>query len=91
MFIDYLEWDEEVLEKILVKYSVTPEEIEEVIWERGFHARRVGEIRYMVLGKTVAGRHLVIILDRLRKGDFKPVTARDMTDNEKKTFRRSSK
>ncbi len=44
MFIDYLEWDEEVLEKILVKHSVTPGEIEEVIWERGFHARRVGKI-----------------------------------------------
>ncbi len=45
----------------------------------------------MVLGKTVAGRRLIIILDKLKGGDFKPVTARDMSDKEKKTFRSSSK
>lgn len=86
MFIEYLEWHEDVVDKILVKHHVTPGEVEEVIWEGGFQARRVGKKRYMVLGKTMVGRHLVIILDRLTGGDFKPITARDMTSKEKKSF-----
>ncbi|MCH6567485.1 MAG: BrnT family toxin [Nitrospinae bacterium] len=89
MFIDYLEWDEAVVGKIIAEHQVDPEEVEEVIWDSDFLTRRVGKNRFMILGKTLSGRHLVIILDRLRKGDFKPVTAREMTSKEKKSFRRA--
>lgn len=88
MFIECLEWDEEVVDKIIVKHQVTPEEVEEVIWESDFRARRIGKNRFMVLGKALSGRYLIVIMDRLNRGDFKPVTARDMTEKEKKSFRK---
>lgn len=89
MFIEYLDWDEDVVEKIIVKHQVTPEEVEEVVWESDFRSRRLGKKRFMILGKASSGRHLIVILDRLKRGDFKPVTAREMTEKENRSFRKA--
>jgi hypothetical protein len=43
---------------------------------------------YYVLGKTDAGRYLFCVVIQFPDGKGYPVTARDMTANEKRRFRK---
>lgn len=91
MRIDYLYWKDELLEKILYKHGVAPEEVEEIVYEPKSEARKHGSHRYLVFGQTQVGRHLFIVLDEEEKGVFTPVTARDMTESEKHAYKKRQK
>lgn len=51
-------------------------------------ARRSGEIRHALLGRTEAGRLLYVVYT-LRSGSVRVVTARDATRSERRTYRRN--
>ena len=92
MCIDELVWDEWDVEHISA-HGVEPEEVEEVCEAKQHIARRAastpyGLTRYRIYGRTYDGRYLFIVLDRLRGHSFYPVTARDVTEREKKEYRR---
>lgn len=74
-----LHWTQRVIDKIYKKHSVTPEEVQEVIYEgKPFFRRGSGSgkyRRYYVLGRTQAGRYLLIVLKRVRGSVFSAVTA----------------
>lgn len=88
MHIGYLYWKNHLLEKILEKHGVIPEEIEEVIEDDKCEVRKSGKHRYLIFGQSYSGRYLLVVLDEESKGVFVPLTARDMTESEKRTFKR---
>lgn len=83
-----LEWDEHNEEHI-ARHGVSPEEVEEVCFARPMLVRsRQGS--HVALGQTHAGRHLVVVLRFKAHGLARCITARNMTDKEKRYYRRRS-
>ncbi len=89
--IDAIEAHDWVVEKIQRKHAVTAEEVEEACVGAGIHARRVREGRYLVLGRTDAGRYLASFLARDRASVFRLISARDMTARERSEYERRTK
>lgn len=85
-----LRWDEKRLEHI-AEHGVTIYEVLEVLEGGGFFSPRwQGDKRY-VFGQSDAGRYLFIVVGRRRSGELWLVTARDMTDRERRLYRRSKR
>ncbi len=90
MKIRRLAWDERSIEHI-ARHSVEPTEVEEAIFGKRFVLRARGKNRYAVYGRTRQGRYLLVILEHLGKGEFFVVTARDMSESERKLYRKKVK
>ena len=93
MRLEHLEWDEWNVEHI-AGHRVEPEEVESACHaERQLvrHAgiTRYGLVRYHVYSQTEDGRYLFIVLDQEAPGVFYTVTAREMTESEKRTFKKT--
>ena len=89
----YLYWKNHIVDKIIERHGVSPEEVEEVIFEDEPETVRHGQERFLIRGQTAAGRYLFIVLEQEGKGIYVPITARDMSEREKQAFkkRRSKK
>lgn len=73
--------------KHISRHNITPEEVEEVCFDDApLVERGKGTEIYYVLGKTLAGRYLFIVCRNLGKGRMKIITARNMTDAERKRY-----
>jgi hypothetical protein len=71
---------------------VSAEEVEELL--HGVTVQLVApRARLLVPGRTVAGRYLVVVLEAVTKtGDLcMVVTARDMTESERRLYRRRTR
>lgn len=90
MYIDRLDWDDYRVEHI-ARHDVEPHEVSEVCNDSSHLARRQGRNRYLVYGQTLDGRYLFVVLERIQTSVYKPITARNMTDREKRNFRRLQK
>ena len=93
MKITGLIWLEDIVQKLLQKHRVQPEEVEEVLANlpRFFFVEkghRQGENVYVALGQTDAGRYLVVFFVRTKDGRALILSARDMTDTERKGYGR---
>lgn len=91
MYIEYLYWKNHIVDKIIAKHGVTPEEVEEVIFEGDPEVRKAGKKRYILYGQSCAGRYLLIVLEKEHTCIFTPITARDMTRSEKGVFKKLKK
>jgi len=93
MRIDAFVWPEERIEHIS-RHGVTPEEVEEVCFEKPLVQRAKSEGEnpvYYILGQTDAGRYLFCVVIRFPDGKGYPVTAREMTAKEKRRYRKWKK
>jgi uncharacterized DUF497 family protein len=75
----------------IARHGVTPDEVEEVCFGRPLVRRAKAHGQnpvYYVQGQTHAGRYLFCVVIRFPDGVAYPVTARPMTENEKRRFRR---
>lgn len=82
-------WPEDRVDHI-ARHGVTPEEVEETCFGQPLvqRAKSQGENPvYYVLGQTEAGRYLFCVVIRFPDGRGYPVTARPMTDKEKRRYR----
>ena len=89
MKIHNLLWPDERIEHI-ARHAVTPEEVEEVCFGHSLVLRTKSEGPnpvYYVLGQTDAGRYLFCVVIAFPDGNGYPITARSMTDKEKRRFR----
>jgi len=88
MKIENITWDEDTVDHIS-RHAVSPEEVEEVLFNDSDSPRimRGKENRYLAYGKTNAGRFLLVVLT-IANRKTRIITARDMTDREKKFYRR---
>ena len=73
----------------IAAHGVTLEEVREAILERPYWAAPGREGTTLAYGRTYAGRYLLVVVIAEGEEAF-VVTARDMTDAEKKTFRRKA-
>jgi uncharacterized DUF497 family protein len=86
-------WIQEFEEKIIRKHGVMPEEAEQVFFnqpafrfmERGY---RPGEDVYAAFGQTDAGRYLSVFFIRKQTGEALIVSARPMTERERRSYGR---
>jgi uncharacterized DUF497 family protein len=93
MKIHALVWPDDRIEHIAC-HGVTPEEVEQACFGRALvqRAKSQGENPvYYVLGRTDAGRYLFCVVIRFPDGNGYPITAREMTDREKRRYRQWSK
>ncbi|MCP3959787.1 MAG: BrnT family toxin [bacterium] len=84
-------WREQFLDKIARKHRLDPGEVEEVLHGRPLvrrqeRGRRKGQDLYAVYGRTDAGRHIVVFLIRKAPGVAMPISARDMTPKERRSY-----
>jgi uncharacterized DUF497 family protein len=83
-------WSEDRINHI-ARHNVKPEEVEEVCfgqaWIRRTKATGKNPV-YYVLGQTISGRHLFCVVIEFASGKGYPVTARPMTEREKRRFDR---
>jgi uncharacterized DUF497 family protein len=83
-------WTKERIEHI-ARHRVQPEEVEEVCfgeaWVRRTKALGKNPV-YYVLGQTISGRYLFCVIIEFPNGKGFPVTARPMTEKEKRRFNR---
>ena len=86
-------WPEDRIDHI-ARHGVSPNEVEEVCFGRPFVQRARSEGAnpvYYVLGRTGPGRYLFCVVIQFPDGKGYPVTARPMTDNEVRRYRRWKK
>jgi len=88
--IESLQIDDHVLDKIESKHGITFEEVEEACLSEKRHVRRSREGLYKLFSQTGAGRYILVVLVNLGRGDWKIVTAREMTDNERRLYSKAT-
>lgn len=87
MWIKRLNWDKRNIFHI-ARHGITVKDVEEVC--SGRHIARKVKDRHFIYGETEAGRHIFIVLEKT--GDnFRPITARDMSESEKKIYKKKMK
>lgn len=80
-----IEWDEDSVDHI-ARHGVEPEEVEELLASRHLW-NRAKKGTYLALGRSASGRYLMAVLARRPSKSYYVVTARDMSDTERKRFR----
>ena len=88
MKIEKISWDQETVDHIS-NHLVSPEEVEEVLFNDVDTPlmMRGKESKYLAYGKTHGGR-LLFIVWALKYRKTKIITAREMTEKEKRFYRR---
>jgi uncharacterized DUF497 family protein len=84
--ITSLAWDDENVEHI-ARHRVSPAEVEQLCFAAEkvvLRAERAG--RYVILGRTEAGRYLTVVVTTPRQGRVRVITARDMSDRERRRY-----
>jgi uncharacterized protein len=88
-------WKDRFVDKIEIKHRVSTEEVEEVLFAKS-HFRRArkghvkGEDLYTAYGQTISGRFLVVLFIRKERAAALPISARDMTDSERRYYERQA-
>jgi len=85
MKITGLEWDDINLEHIIGKHRITSTEIED-IWFGVHYAFTAKYKRKAIYGQASSGRYLLVIVERLYKNIYRPITARNMTLSERRKY-----
>ncbi len=86
MLITDLQWDEDNIQHIAL-HDVGPDEVEGICF--GLHiSTREGSQRYVLSGQTGSGRYVNVVIERVGKGIFRPITAFEMSENYKRSYRR---
>lgn len=89
MKIEVFLWPEDRIEHI-AGHGITPDEVEEVCFGRSYVQRAKSEGDnpvYYVRGQTEAGRYLLCVVINFPGRRGYPVTARPMTEKEKRAFK----
>lgn len=80
-------WNDKNIEHI-ARHHITPGEVEEVVYSQERHTRKgMGQGIYYIFGQAGSGRYLFIVLLDIGRHIGRVITARDMTEREKKWHR----
>lgn len=91
MKIRRLIWLDEIIEKLLRKHNVRQHEVREILANQPYFrfvekGHRLGENVYAAMGQTKGGRHLIIFFVHKKDKSALILSARDMTDAERKRY-----
>lgn len=79
------DWDDWNVEHI-ARHGLEPYEAEAACRSDGAVVRRSREGRYVVYGRTGAGRYVLVVLRPTGQGLARIITARDMTQRERRFY-----
>lgn len=86
MIVGNIQWDDENVAHI-ARHNVNPQEVEDICF--GLHiGRKESNQRYILGGQTATGRYLNIVIERVGKSLFRPITAFEMSENYKSNYRK---
>lgn len=88
--ISQILWDAESIFHI-AQHNLTPEEVEEAVFEENPIILKGREKRYIILSRCRSGRYLTVFVAFKLKGRVRVITARDMNTNERKYYKRRGK
>jgi uncharacterized DUF497 family protein len=89
LYIESLEINDHILDKIESKHGITFNEIEEACLSDKRHVRKGKEGLYKLFSQTDAGGYILVVLLNLGDSNWKVVTARKMTDSESQLYKKS--
>jgi uncharacterized DUF497 family protein len=79
-------WTEDS-EAHIARHGVQPSEVEQALYSQPRLTTAGRDGTTLILGTSSAGRHLLVVVTEAADGRDFIVTARDMTNNEKRMFR----
>ncbi|MCX7013711.1 MAG: BrnT family toxin [Candidatus Sumerlaeota bacterium] len=85
-------WLRDIVDKLAWKHNVSTGEVDEALGSSGVRFRLLekgdvqGENLYAAMGRTDAGRYLVILFVHKASGEALVISARDMTRKERRTY-----
>ena len=93
MYIHDFIWLPAIIEKLAVKHNVSQDEVEEVFFNNPRirfvdSGDRIGENVYSALGRTDAGRYLIVFFLYKSGGIALIISSRDMNAKERKLYGR---
>lgn len=88
--IEALQIDDHIFDKIEAKHGISFEEVEEACLSDKRHVRRSREGLYKLFSQTEAGRYILVVLVNLGRGNWKIVTAREMSGNERRLYNKAT-
>ena len=88
--IEALQIDDHIFDKIEAKHGISFEEVDEACLSDKRHVRRSREGLYKLFSQTEAGRYILVVLVNLGRGDWKIVTAREMSGNERRLYNKAT-
>ena len=80
------EWDRDNVEHI-ARHAVNPHEAEEVCIDKPFIVRGRND-RHLIYGQTLSGRYLFLVIHYRGNNCAFVITAREMTETEKRLYHR---
>jgi uncharacterized DUF497 family protein len=86
VIIGDLEWDDENVAHI-ARHNVKTEEVSDVCFSLNL-SEREGNSRYILAGQTRSGRYLNVVIEKVGKGMFRPVTAYEMDESQKARYKK---
>jgi uncharacterized protein len=87
MRIENLIWEGDGNVLHIARHNVTPEEVEEVCFGTYIYRREFPQ-KYVLSGQSSSGRYLNVVIERIGKGSYRPVTAFEMNEGDKRTYRK---
>ncbi|MGH7799647.1 MAG: hypothetical protein ACREOW_03335 [Thermodesulfobacteriota bacterium] len=87
MIIEDLKWNDRVIEHIISRHNVDPEEVEEV-FQHYHYILKGRQDTYQIFGQSLSGRYLWVVIKYIGKGEAGVITAREMTWSEQKLFKK---
>ena len=78
-------------EEHISRHGIVPDEVEQVVYTRPRLSLAGRENTTYIFGTTEAGRHLLVVLAEALDGRMYVVTARDMSDQERRSFRKRAR
>ena len=88
MVLDF-HWTDES-EAHIARHGITPEEVEQAT-ERPFYTMPGRDATTLLFGQTHSGRYLLAVLAESGDGRWHVVTARSMTEAERRVFKKKAK
>jgi uncharacterized DUF497 family protein len=83
------EWDENNEDKLLRNHNVSALEVEQCFANR--HTKRRAGDALLMLGVTDSGRMLFLVYEQKPNGVVRVYSAREMSDKERRTYRRHTR
>jgi len=84
--IEHFEWDKWNIEKNIVKHAVSPEEVEEAVFDEKAKLKKTRYGRFILFGRTEAGRYLIVVFLIKDKNTIRAISFREMTKNERRFY-----
>ncbi len=83
-----LEWTDEDIDHVR-RHNIDPREVESIFGSKIYKKKKSGQVQ--LLGKTIGGRILFMVLERTGRRLYRVITAREATVSEKSLYVKRAK